>query len=554
MRNALLLVAVSVALAGAQAPAPAPETCGELVLYGGKIATMDAQTRMASSIVVRGDRIAAVSTSAGIPPHSACARLINLGGRLAIPGMIDTHDHVSYFTARPGYDVRLDTATSIADLQRMVRSRAATVDGGAWVTSLGGWSPAHLAEKRMPTGVELDAAAPDHPVLLMIAGQASTNARGKTWLTAHQVAVGDNGALGGPESIAALNALRATMTFDDRKRTVRDLLAYYSGMGVTTHIDNGGPRPPAAELAGVSRTSDGGLNTLDPVTGHLPQLALDREGRLPGRLRLLYYSFDLTPALPLLRARLDNQMMGFGSDWIRIAGVGERVGGGDGAGDTEWDANGRPTPQYEAAVRLVAQRGWTLQQHSTALEDEKRHVELWERVNAETPLAPLRWTLAHVRGIDRPTLDRLKAIGVGVSITGTRYMSEGDRPGPPIRTIVESGVRASYGSDNPSSPPTNPWLHMYAIVTGRNYANRLIEGDETLSRIEALRLYTISGAWFSRDEDRLGSIETGKLADIVVLSDDFLDPARVPDEAIKRLHSVLTIVGGRIVHDSGDLK
>ena len=80
-------------------------------------------------------------------------------------------------------------------------------------------------------------------------------------------------------------------------------------------------------------------------------------------------------------------------------------------------------------------------------------------------------------------------------------MSEGDRPGPPIRTIVASGVRASYGSDNPSSPPTNPWLHMYAIVTGRNYANRLIEGDETLSRLEALRLYTISGAWFSRDED-----------------------------------------------------
>ena len=92
---------------------------------------------------------------------------------------------------------------------------------------------------------------------------------------------------------------------------------------------------------------------------------------------------------------------------------------------------------------------------------------------------------------------------------------------------------------------------MYAIVTGRNYANRLIEGDETLSRIEALRLYTISGAWFSRDEDRLGSIEAGKLADVVVLSDDFLDPARVPDEAIKRLHSVLTIVGGRVVHDSG---
>ena len=104
---------------------------------------------------VRDDRIVAVSTGAGIPPHSPCARVINLRGRLVIPGMIDTHDHVSYFTARPGYDVRLDSAGSIADVQRMIRARAATVDRGAWVTSLGGWSPAHLAEKRLPTAAEL---------------------------------------------------------------------------------------------------------------------------------------------------------------------------------------------------------------------------------------------------------------------------------------------------------------------------------------------------------------------------------------------------------------
>jgi predicted amidohydrolase YtcJ len=519
-----MLAAVIVLLAAAPVSAQAPDTCRELVLHGGRIATMDARSTIASSIVIRDDRIVAVSTTAGVPPHSACARMINLRGRRVIPGMIDTHDHPSYFTLRPGYDVRLDVATSIADVQRLIRARTATVDRGAWVTSLGGWSPGHLAEKRMPTAGELDAAAPDHPVLLMIAGQAVTNTPGRTWLSARNVAVGDSGALPGPASIAAINALRATMTFEDQKRTIRDLLAYYASMGVTTHIDNGGPRPPAPGLAKVSRMSDGGLNLLDPATGYRPQLALDREGRLPGRLRLLFYSFDLTPELPLLRSRLDNQMMGFGNDWIRVAGVGERVGGGDGPGDAEWDANGRPTPQYEAAVRLVAQRGWTLQQHSTALEDEKRHLDLWERVNADVPLAPLRWTLAHVRGIDRPTLDRLKAIGVGVSITGSRYMSEGDRPGPPIRTIVASGIRASYGSDNPSSPPTNPWLHMYAIVTGRNYANRLIEGDETLDRMAALRLYTIDGAWFSHDEDRLGSIEVGKLADVVVLSDDFLDP------------------------------
>lgn len=408
---------------------------------------MNARGAMASSMVIRDDRIASVSMADAVPPHSPCARVIDLRGRRVIPGMIDTHDHPSYFTARPGDDVRLDSAASIADVQRLLRARAAAVKPGQWLTSLGGWSVAHLAEKRMPTAAELDAAAPNHPVLLVLAGQGATNSRGKAW-----------------------------------------------------------------------------------------------------------FSLDLTPDLPFLRSRLDNQMMGFGNDWVRVGGVGERVAGGDAAGDGEWDADGRPTLQYLTAVQLIAQRGWTLQQHSTALNDARRHVDLWEKVNASVPLAPLRWTLAHVRGIDRATLDRLKALGVGVSIAGSRYMSEGDRPGPPIRTIVQSGIRASYGSDNPTNPPTNPWLHMYAIVTGRNYAGTLIEGDETLSRLDALRLYTINGAWFTRDENTLGSIEVGKLADVVVLSDDFLDPARVPDAAIRRVHSVLTIVGGRIVHDSGQLQ
>lgn len=515
---------------------------------------MDARGAMASSMVIRDDRIASVSMGDAVPPHSPCARVIDLRGRRVIPGMIDTHDHPSYFTDRPGFDVRMDSAASIADVQRLVRARAAAVKPGQWLTSLGGWSVAHLSEKRMPTAGELDAAAPNHPVLLVLAGQGATNSRGKAWLAGKNVTVGETGALSASESIAALNALRATMTFEDRKRAIGDLLAYYSSMGVTTHVDNGGGWPPMPPLATLVRTGDGGLNTLDPATGYLPQLALEREGRLPGRLRLMFYSLDLTPDLPFLRSRLDNQMMGFGNDWVRVGGVGERVAGGDAPGDAEWDADGRPTPQYEAAVRLIAQRGWTLQQHSTALNDARRHVDLWEKVNASVPLAPLRWTLAHVRGIDRATLDRLKALGVGVSIAGSRYMSEGDRPGPPIRTIVESGIRASYGSDNPTNPPTNPWLHMYAIVTGRNYAGTLIEGDETLSRLDALRLYTINGAWFTRDENTLGSIEVGKLADVVVLSDDFLDPERVPDAAIKRVHSVLTIVGGRIVHDSGQLQ
>jgi predicted amidohydrolase YtcJ len=553
-----LLAVLSAAPALAQVRS---QVCREMVLHNGKFATVDMLGTMASSVVIRGDRIDVVSTAAGVPPHSPCATVIDLGKRLVIPGLIDTHNHTSYFSARPGHDVRLDMAGSIAELQALVRARAAGVKPGEWITAYGGWSVAHLQEKRPPTSAELDAAAPRNPVLLfhptpLPAGQGLTNSLARAWLAGKGIAVGDAGLLSEREGTSAINALRATMTFEDRKRAVFDLLAYFSSLGLTMQIDNAGAWPPNPELAHLVEAGDGGMQTLDPYTGYLPQVALEREGRLPGRLRVLLYSRDVTPQLPLLRARLDNQMMGFGSDWLRVSGVGERIAGSNAAvqGDSEWDAaSKRPTPQYEAAARLVAARGWTLQQHSSALDDARRHVSLWEQVNASTPLAPLRWALAHVRGIDRPTVDRVKALGAGVTIIGSRYMSEGVAPGPAIRMIVESGVRASFGSDGPRQPPTNPWLHMYSIVTGRNYAGKLIEGDLTLSRMNALRLYTISGAWFSFDEDKLGSIEAGKLADLVVLNSDFLDSAQVPDEAIKKVQSVLTIVGGRIVYDAGVL-
>ncbi len=172
-------------------------------------------------------------------------------------------------------------------------------------------------------------------------------------------------------------------------------------------------------------------------------------------------------------------------------------------------------------------------------------------MNKTTPLAPLRWTMAHVPGVDRHTLGRVKALGAGVSIRGLVYLNESDQEIPPARTILESGIHASFGSDGPS--PISPWRHIYSLVTGKNHAGKIITADQTVSRMDALRLYTIDGAWFSFDENKLGSIETDKLADLAVLSDDFLDPARVPDEAIKQIRSVLTIIGGKIVHDANVL-
>ena len=525
--------------------------CGEIVLHNGRITTMDARGTTASSMVIRSDRIAQVSSASGIPQHSSCAKVIDLKGRRVIPGLIDTHVHISYFAWRPGYTVHLDSASSVADVQTLIRARAAGLKPGEWITTVEGWSLGQLKEKRMPTLAELDTAAPNNPVLLIALGvgglgsegpPASTNTAGKTWLAGKGVTVSDAGFVSGAALNATYDALRTTMTFEDRKRSLADALSYMASMGVTSQIDNAGPWPPMPKLANIVRTGVGGPSLIDPVTGYLPHLALDREGQLPSRMRLLFYSLDMTPEVPYLRARLDNQMMGFGGDWLRVGGVGEQIA------NPYWDANGKPTPQYQAALRLIADRGWTLQQHAGGLEDEARMAALWEQVNEKVPLAPLRWTMAHVQGIDRPTLDRLKKIGVGVSIRGWMYLNEGSQEIPPNRMILDSGVHASFGSDGPS--PISPWRHMYSLVTGKNHAGKVITADQTISRMDALRLYTINGAWFSFDENKIGSIETGKLADVVVLSEDFLDPGLISDEAIKQIKSVLTIVGGRISHSS----
>jgi predicted amidohydrolase YtcJ len=150
-------------------------------------------------------------------------------------------------------------------------------------------------------------------------------------------------------------------------------------------------------------------------------------------------------------------------------------------------------------------------------------------------------------------------MGVGISAAGGRYTAStppriSPKNVPPFRMLVESGIHVGYGSDGGTVSPLDPWAHMYFMVTGKNNAGQLVEEGQTLTRTQALRMYTSSQPWFTREEDKLGSIEVGKLADLVALSDDFLDSSRVPDEAIKRITSVLTMVGGRIVHDSGVLQ
>jgi predicted amidohydrolase YtcJ len=409
---------------------------------------------------------------------------------------------------------------------------------------MGGWNPANLAEQRFPTFVELDAAAPKNPVLLFqfFTGPSVTNSLGKTFITAHGIAVDPNGMIAAnAPSLAALNALRAIQTFDDQKQGALDAMAYSAKMGVTTNVDMGGFVIPGTPHAEGSYEIDT-LASWDPFTAYDALLALHQENRMSVRLRIFFLSMDTEPDVPLVTQRVLNAFNQFGDDMMRMSGIGEFA--------SSWPLFGNPYPtNYTDALSIVAQRGWPFQQHTLSTAEDTFTIQTFQTINETYPIADLHWSIAHVPTITPDNIAAAKALGVGLALHGFQYLV-GSGSGPPYRTIVDSGIRAGAGSDSAQISTLDPWLMLYYMVTGKNGQGVLVNAGQTLTRAEALRLYTAANPWFFREEDKLGSIEPGKLGDVVVISDDFFDEMQVPDEAIKRLQSVLTIVGGRVVYDA----
>jgi predicted amidohydrolase YtcJ len=516
----------------------------DVKLVNGKIHTLDARNSIVSSVTIKDGKFAVVGDE-GQSAVGPCAKVINLGGRTAVPGLVDNHNHFLLLGLRPGHDTRLETAASIADIQAAIRARVKTVKPGDFITAMGGFTPAQFAESRLPTLAELDAAAPNNPVLVFnsFTGPSTTNTLGRNFFSGKGIAVDAAGNIGAnAPSLAALNALRAIQTFDDKKQGTLDAMAYSASVGVTTNVDMGGFILPGTPNTDNSATFDT-LASWDPFTAYDPLLALHDEGKVSVRVRIFFLSMDQNPDVPMTTQRVLNAFSNFGDDLVRSSGIGEFV--------TNWQlfpGSTLPT-NYLNALNIVAQRGWAFQQHSLSLLEDQFTAGAFETVNKTTPIADLRWSIAHVPQIDLTTVSRLKAIGAGVAVHPFRYLSGGNAGGPPLRTIIDSGVRVGAGSDSAQISTLYPWNMIYYMVTGKNVAGKLVNGGQQITREEAIRLYTVNNGWFLKEEANLGSIEVGKFGDVVVLSGDYFNPTQVPDESIRKLQSVLTIVDGKVVHN-----
>ncbi|GLZ02704.1 amidohydrolase [Actinomadura sp. NBRC 104412] len=501
---------------------------GDLALVNGRILTQDRRGTIASDVLIRDGMFAEVGR--GLRARAKGMRVIDLRGRTVVPGIIDNHNHIVLMGLRPGFHTPLENAYSIGEALATLKARATRVPAGRFVTTIGGFHSNQFAERRLPTLAEIDAVLPGRPVYLQIGfnGPSVTNGAGRAFFESRGVTVGPDGSIAaGQPSQDALFELRRGQTLAEQKRGTLEAMAYAVSLGVTTHFDQGG-------FPSTGTSADGAAH-FDRYRAYDAFLALRREGRLSIRLRINFLHLESDPELPELTARLNNAFPEFGDDLMKVVGIGEFTAAG--LGEVWLDAGHR-----------VARAGWINQVHSLTRDDFQTEIAGWETINATYPIKDLRWTIAHVPFITEEWIRRLKALGGGLSLTGWRYLAgTAGNAGPPFRTILDSGIHAGMSSDGMQIAPMNPWLHMYYATTGRNARGELINDGQQITRDEVLRLYTAENGWFTREEDLTGSIEPGRFGDLAVLSHDY---RKVPDEGLKRIRSVLTVVGGRVVHDA----
>jgi predicted amidohydrolase YtcJ len=412
----------------------------------------------------------------------------------------------------------------------------------------GGWTPRQFDENRRPTDVEIASVASGHPVYLQLFyGYVLINAEGRGRLNIKSESDLPDGAkfernkenettgwiVGGGPAITSLYSRLPKPQMQEAIEGTRRFLRELSSFGLTGVIDPGGHN-----LAPEDYTA-------------LFQLWRARE--LP--LRVVYSIFAPRPGTELddFQAATQFLPMGTGDDRLRFNGIGECITWGMYNNDAPSDAD---KEAFYRVARWAADRGLTLTVHWNNDRSVHHLLDVLERVNREVPIAPLRWSIAHLHDASDASLQRMKALGVGwltqdgLYFAATSYIAERGEAqmqrSPPIVSALRLGLSVGGGTDANRVMIENPFVSLRWMLDGLT-----VDGVETRSakeipsREEALRIYTQGSAWFAHDENRRGRLTPGMLADLAVLSDDYFN---VPVSDIAKIRSLLTMVGGQIVY------
>ncbi|WP_028219712.1 amidohydrolase [Paraburkholderia oxyphila] len=534
----------------------------DLILHNGRFTTLDRTKPEATAVAIRNGVFTAVGSEGEIMQQAGAAtRVIDLQGQRVLPGLIDNHLHIIRGGLNFNMELRWDGVRSLATAMEMLRAQVAITPPPQWVRVVGGFTEHQFTEKRLPTIDELNAVAPDTPVFLLhlydraILNGAALRAVGYTKDTPEPPGgeiVRDSA--GNPTGLllAKPNAgiLYATLAKGPKLppeyqlNSTRHFMRELNRLGVTGAIDAGGGfQNYPDDYAVIQKLSDEGLLTI----------------------RLAYNLFTQKPKgekedfLNWTKTSKYKQ----GTDYFRHNGAGEMLVFS--AADFEDFRQARPdmTPEMEGdlegVVRILAENRWPWRLHATYDETISRALDVFERVNKEIPLAGLNWFFDHAETIGERSIDRIAALGGGVAVQHRmayqgeyfveRYGAEAAEATPPVKHMIERGLRISAGTDATRVASYNPWVSLSWLVSGKTLAGlRIYPQRNCLDRETALRMWTENVTWFSNEEGKKGRIEAGQFADLIVPDRDYMT---CPEGDIVDTTSLLTIVGGKIVYGAG---
>jgi predicted amidohydrolase YtcJ len=567
----------------AQAPLQIPARAGtnpaDLILINGKIITVDPAFTIAQAVAIAGDRILAVGPDAAMAAMAGPAtRVIDLKGKAVIPGITDGHAHMDREALRNVFPA-LGPVRSIRDIQDRIAELARTKQPGEWIVTMPIGDPPYyfdvpesLAEKRWPTRQELDTAAPENPVFIRsiwgywrgtfpLVSCANTEALRRAGVTRDTVSPVDTvkiekDANGDPTGVfveremapvAELIWFRqpAAFTPADRLRALPQSARAYHAFGTTSVFEGHGA---STELLRTYKRAH-------------------REGALTMRAALAFspnwQAAGAAPLGPFMEAWAGwLGEPGFGNDWLKMSGL--YVHAGREAAD---DVRARAAPYtgwagFNSNHGLPRDQAKQLLLHCAANDIRavmigSSNLDLYDEIDREIPLQGRRWVISHISTISPRDIERIVRMGLVLTTHTNNYLYKGlhaqaqrlppERHGEivPLRSLLDAGVKVSLATDN---VPVSPFLPIWQTVARTSYQTKeRIGAGEALSRADALRCATVNGAYLTFDENKKGSLEVGKLADLAVVS---ADPLVTEESSIPDTHSLMTMVGGRIVHET----
>lgn len=548
---------------------PAEVVAGpDYVFINGKVLTVDENFSIVEAVAISGNTVQAVGSTQEMQALAEdSTEVIDLKGKTVTPGIIDVHNHLIYNAPIWPNNTRLENARTRVEALEILAEKAAEVGPGDTadhiIFGFGGWKPLQFSDDTSPLSLEeLDKALPNNPAIVGGWGGATLNSKamafagittetpdpepetGKIWRDENGDPTGYfTGSIFIKWELRPLfPEVSPTTVVEGLKAEIDDYLA----LGVTTSMTYNGPEFP------------------EPLLYHVRDTFADTPDQ---KMRIYYpphFNNNVTAWTPeevdYVIEGLSTQKPFTGTDMFQLTHFGEHVYlpiPGDGnVPEEDWAI-------YKRIATAAAANGWQLSEHAHRNSIMEREISIYEEINEQYPITDLRWRVEHSTTISPDLIERMKALGMLVSIQSHIAISSpesraaspyraaafAERDIPPLGDIRESGITYGFGSDAQIAGMDSPFFTMYWLVTGKDVTGQPYFTRGTLTREEALIGYTRSNAYLMFKEDKLGVLEPGKLADLVVLDRDYMT---IPEDEIRDIKSLLSMVDGRIVYQSSE--